>query len=214
MEKDWEESSSWNYDYQWLDHCMCLSPGELQLVKWRTFPMRRKSLISDLFSSNLKQRPCSEKHKKHKKLCLAQAYPQVPLWLLGNWDSETEIAAGHWEATSRGKTRLWVGVGDRCMGCIGRKHWGKGRCVQKNRLGFYIVLGKPFAGQEEWMRVRIKKFLFHAKFQAAFKPSLHPSSTSLPKQINKRVMQLPTGQSWILQAGFCITAATGFHRKP
>lgn len=55
-------------------------------------------------------------------LCLAEVHLQVPLWLLRNWGTETEIAAGPWEATSRGRTRLWLGVGDRCMGCIGRKH--------------------------------------------------------------------------------------------
>lgn len=72
--------------------------------------------------------------------------------------------------------------------------------VYKTRLGFYMVLGKPFAGQEECTCVRIKKLLFRAKFQAAIKPSFHSSSTPLPKQINERVLQLPTGQGWILQA--------------
>lgn len=134
IEKGWEGSSSWNYYYQWLDHHMCLSPGELQLVKWGTYPMRRKT-ISDLFCKKQSETENRDLAQKSTMLCLAEDYPQVSLWLLGNWGTETEIAAGHWEATSGRRTRLWLG-GDRCTGCTGRKHQGKGRCVQNNKLGF------------------------------------------------------------------------------
>lgn len=83
--------------------------------------MRRKT-ISDLFCKKQSETENRDLAQKRTTSCLAEDYPQVPLWLLGNWGTETEIAAGHWEATSRGRTRLWLGVGDRCMGCIGRKH--------------------------------------------------------------------------------------------
>lgn len=77
-----------------------------------------------------------------------------------------------------------------------------------------MVLGKPFAGQEECTCVQIKKLLFRAKFQAAIKTSFHSSSTPLPKQINERVLQLPAGQGWILQAhpSQQPLASTGSHR--
>lgn len=84
--------------------------------------MSRRSLISDLFFKKQSETENRDLAQKSAMLCLAEVYPQVPLWLLGNWGTEAQIAAGHWEATSRERTRLWLGVGDRCTGCTGRKH--------------------------------------------------------------------------------------------
>lgn len=114
--------------------------------------------------------------------CLMGFCVMGPTLLGGNWVTKTEIAPGHWEATSRGRTTVWLGGWGRCISCIGRKHWGKGRCVQNNGLGFCLRLGKLFAGREECTCVGIKKWLFDAKFQAAIQPSFHSSSTPLPKQ--------------------------------
>lgn len=57
--------------------------------------MRRKSLISDLFCKKQSETENRDLAQKSTSLCLAEVYPQAPLWLLGNWGTETEIAAGH-----------------------------------------------------------------------------------------------------------------------